>query len=96
MACCLGLRAAGGPKKSAWSAVVARDLLCKAMADTCCALSAIDESNQLFEVPRLLVYCTAPSGLRLVKHGDKPYGIKHGDKPYVMKASKASKLRPLR
>ena len=96
MACCLGLRAAGGPKKSAWSAVVARDLLCKAMADTCCALSAIDESNQLFEAPRLLVHCTAPSGLRPIKHGDKPYGIKHGDKPYVMKASKASKLRPLR
>ena len=42
------------------------------------------------------MHCTAPSGLRPIKHGDKPYGIKHGDKPYVMKASKALKLRPPR
>ena len=62
----------------------------------CVTASASGESSQLFEAPRLLVHCTAPSGLRPIKHGDKPYGIKHGDKPYVMKASKASKLRPLR
>ena len=50
----------------------------------------------LVPLTRPLLHCTAPSGLRPIKHGYKPYGIKHGDKPYVMKASKASKLRPLR
>ena len=66
------------------------------MVDICCVLPAIDESNWFFEAPVLSLHGTAPSGLRPIKHGDKPYGIKHGDKVYVMKASKSPKLRPLR
>ena len=80
---------------------LARDLLCKAMVDACCVLPAIDESNQLFKAPVLLLHCTGPSGLRplmflrplrllrlLMPLRPLSYGIKHGDKPYVMKPFK--------
>ena len=80
---------------------LARNLLCKAIVDTCCVFPAIDQSNQLFKAPLLFLHCRAPSGLRAIMFlrplrslrllrplRSLRYGIKHGDKRYVMQLFK--------